>query len=62
MLVGNGGPQDLVKLSGGIGGVAIVQALGPLKRAVAGSESVPAMKLELRSEDTGGVVLHQSGK
>ncbi len=60
VLVGNGESQDLLKLSAGTGGAAIVQTLGPLKRAVAGSASVPAMKLELRSEDTGDVVLHQS--
>ena len=62
VLVGNSESQDLIKLSAGIGGVAIVQALGPLKRAVAGSANVPAMKLELRSEETDDVVLHQSGK
>ncbi len=62
VLVGNGESEDLIKLRAGIGGVAIVQALGPLKRAVAGSHSVPAMKLELRSDDTGDVVLHQASE
>jgi hypothetical protein len=30
-----------------------VQTLGPLKRIVKGSESVPAMKLEARSNEPG---------
>lgn len=62
VVVGNSDTQDLVKLSAGIGGVAIAQALGPLKRAVAGSQSAPAMKLELRSDDTGEVILHQASE
>ena len=59
VLVGKGEPLDLVKLSAGIGGVAIVQALGPLKRAVAETQTAPAMKLELRADDNGALVLHQ---
>ena len=62
VLVGSNDTQDLVKLSAGIGGAAIAQALGPLKRAVAGSQNAPAMTLELRSDDTGAVVLHQRGE
>jgi YVTN family beta-propeller protein len=62
VLVGNNNKQDLVVLSAGIGGAAIAQALGPLKHAVAGSPDEPAMKLELRSDDTGTLVLHQRGE
>ena len=62
VLVGSGETQDLVQLTAGIGGAAIAQALGPLKHAVAGSQSVPAMTLELRSDATGDVVLRQSSE
>jgi YVTN family beta-propeller protein len=58
MLVGREEPQELVAFIAGIGGTAIVQALGPLKRAVAPSNVDETMKLEVRAEDTGaGIVL-----
>jgi YVTN family beta-propeller protein len=60
MLVGGTEPQELVTFSAGIGGAAIAQALGPLKRAVAPSSVEQTMKLEVRAEDGGGgVVLQQ---
>ena len=63
VLVGGPEPQDLVIFSAGIGGVAIAQTLGPLKRVVAPSQSVTPMKLEVRSNEPGsaGVVLRQAG-
>jgi len=61
VLVGGAEAQDLVTFSAGIGGVAIAQTLGPLKRAVVASQTTPAMKLELRSSDTNNVVLQQGG-
>jgi len=60
MLVGREEPQHLVTFTAGIGGIAIAQALGPLKRAVAPSNVDETMKLEVRAEDTsGGIVLQQ---
>ena len=60
MLVGGTEPQELVTFSAGIGGAAIAQALGPLKRAVAPSNVEQTMKLEVRAEDSGnGIVLQQ---
>jgi YVTN family beta-propeller protein len=47
-LVGAAEPQKLATFSAGIGGVAIAQTLGPLKRAVAPSQTAPAMTLEVR--------------
>jgi hypothetical protein len=41
-----------------IGGIA--QTLGPLKHAVTASQTGPAMKLELRSIDSGDLVLQQA--
>jgi YVTN family beta-propeller protein len=63
VLTGGAEPQDLVVFSAGIGGVAIAQTLGPLKRVVAPSQSVTPMKLEVRSNEPGssGVVLRQAG-
>lgn len=62
VLVGDSGRQDLVAFSAGIGGAAIAQTLGPLKRAVAGSETA-AMKMEVRSNDGGGdLVLQQTSR
>jgi hypothetical protein len=46
-------PQDLIAFSAGIGGAAVAQRLGPLKRAVAGCPDEGAMKLEVRSSDGG---------
>ena len=60
MLVGGTEPQELVTFSAGIGGAAIAQALGPLKRAVAPSNVKQTVKLEVRVEDSGGdIVLQQ---
>jgi len=62
VLVGGPEPQDLVVFSAGIGGVAIAQTLGPLKRVVSPSQEAPAMKLELRSDSRpGNLVLQQAG-
>jgi YVTN family beta-propeller protein len=63
VLVGGPEPQDLVTFAAGIGGVAIVQTLGPLKRVVATSATVTAMKLEVRSNEPGSadLVLQQAG-
>ena len=52
VLVGGSEPQDLATFAAGIGGVAIVQTLGPLKRVVSGSQTVTAMKLEVRSNES----------
>jgi YVTN family beta-propeller protein len=62
VLVGGAEEQDLITLSAGIGGVAIAQTLGPLKRAVNPTQTGPAMKLELKSNDSGEVVLEQAAK
>jgi YVTN family beta-propeller protein len=64
LLVGGSEPQELIVLTAGIGGVAIAQTLGPLKRAVASSEKGPSMKLELRSNESGdgNLVLQQAEK
>jgi YVTN family beta-propeller protein len=53
VLVSGPEKQDLLAFSAGIGGVAIAQTLGPLKKAVSGSTQEPAMKLELRSDQAG---------
>jgi YVTN family beta-propeller protein len=58
MLLGGAEPQELVTFSAGIGGTAIAQTFGPLKRAVAPSQTEQAMKLEVRAED-GTLVLQQ---
>src|SRR5579863_2890524 len=49
------GPQekDLVAFTAGLGGTAIAQTLGPLKRAVTASPDEHAMTLEVRSGDSG---------
>ena len=59
MLVGTAEPQELVAFSAGIGGAAIAQALGPLKRAMTPSQSEQTMKLEVRLEEKGGVLVLQ---
>jgi YVTN family beta-propeller protein len=61
-LVGGTEPQELVTFSAGIGGVAIAQTLGPLKRAIVSSQLEQAMRLELRAEDGGGTVVLQQVK
>jgi YVTN family beta-propeller protein len=57
VIVGGSEPQDLAAFAAGIGGVAIVQTLGPLKRVIAGSQAVAARTLEVRSEESGADVL-----
>ena len=62
MLVGGAEPQELVTFSAGIGGAAIAQALGPLKRAMAPSQVEHAMKLEVRLEEKAGALCFSSDK
>jgi YVTN family beta-propeller protein len=59
MLVGDTEPQELATFSAGIGGAAIAQALGPLKRTMAPSQVEKAMKLEVRLEEMNGPVVLQ---
>jgi YVTN family beta-propeller protein len=59
MLVGSGEPQELVTFSAGIGGAAITQALGPLKRTMMPSQSEQTMKLQVRLEEKGGALVLQ---
>jgi YVTN family beta-propeller protein len=62
MLLGDGEPQGLVVLNAGIGGAAIAQTLGPLKRIASSSTTSPSLKLEVRSEEKGDgdLILQQS--
>jgi YVTN family beta-propeller protein len=66
VLIGGSESLDLVVFSAGIGGTAIAQTLGPLKRLVTPSQTIPAMKLEVRSDENGAdaLILQQedSGK
>jgi hypothetical protein len=62
VLVGGPEAQELAVFNAGIGGAAIAQTLGPIKRAVAPSQTGPAMTLEVRSMDSGEVVLQQGEK
>jgi hypothetical protein len=61
-LVDGSEQQDLVSFTAGIGGAAIAQTLGPLKRAVAGSTGQQPLKLEVRSNQDGRdeLILHQT--
>ena len=59
MLAGGAAPQELVTFTAGIGGAAIAQALGPLKRALAPPQVEQAMKLEVRLEEKGGALVLQ---
>ena len=59
MLVGGKEPQQLATFSAGIGGAAIVQALGPLKRVMAPSQVEQAMRLEVRLEEENGPLVLQ---
>jgi YVTN family beta-propeller protein len=59
VLVGGAEPQELITFSAGIGGVAIAQALGPLKRVIAPSQVEQAMKLEVRLEEKSGPLVLQ---
>jgi len=59
VLVGGAEPQELVTFSAGIGGAAIAQALGPLKRVMAPSQVEQAMKLEVRAEGRSGALVLQ---
>jgi len=61
VLTGGLQPQDLVTFQAGIGGTAIPQSFGPIKRALRPSDKVPAMTLEVRSGESGGdLVLRQA--
>jgi YVTN family beta-propeller protein len=53
VLVGGPQAQELLAFTAGIGGAAIAQTLGPLKRTVAGSTGEPAMRLEVISNQGG---------
>jgi hypothetical protein len=57
VLIGGHDPQELVTFSAGIGGVAVAQTLGPLKRAVSPTQIGPILRLELRAADGGGVTV-----
>jgi YVTN family beta-propeller protein len=61
VLVGGAESQDLSIFTAGIGGTAIAQSLGPLKRAVAPSQKAAVLKLEVRLNDggTNNLVLQQ---
>jgi len=59
LLVGAGEPQELVTFNAGIGGTAIAQTLGPLKRVIAPSQVEQAMKLEIRAEARNGALVLQ---
>ena len=59
ILVGGAQPQVLATFSAGIGGTAIAQALGPLKRVIAPSQVEQAMKLEVRLEEKSGPLVLQ---
>jgi YVTN family beta-propeller protein len=62
ILTGGSEPQELVVLTAGIGGAAIAQTLGPLKRVAAPSQKESALKLEVRANDGGNgkLVLQQT--
>jgi len=53
VMVGGSSPEDLAVFAAGIGGVAIVQTLGKLKRVIAGSPEVTALTLEVRLDESG---------
>jgi hypothetical protein len=59
VLVGSAEPQELVTFTAGIGGAAIAQTLGPLKRTMAPSQVEQAMKLEVRRGEKGGAPVLQ---
>ena len=59
MLVGGAQPQELATFNAGIGGTAIAQALGPLKRVLTPSQVEQAMKLEVRAEERSGALVLQ---
>ena len=59
MLVGSAEPQELVTFTAGIGGAAIAQALGPLKRTMAPTQQEQPMKLEVRLEEKSGPLVLQ---
>jgi hypothetical protein len=62
VLTGRSASEDLIRFSAGIGGVAVVQTLGPLKHVVSGSQTVTELTLEVRSDETGAdsLVLRQA--
>ncbi|MEO6910448.1 MAG: hypothetical protein ABI158_05950, partial [Edaphobacter sp.] len=61
VLSGGTESQELAVFAAGIGGAAVAQTLGPLKRAVNPLQTASAMALEVRSADTGEeIVLRQT--
>ena len=62
VLIGGPEPQDLAVFRAGIGGTAIVQAFGPLKRSMGQFGRMTARMLEVRSAEpgSGGVILEQT--
>jgi YVTN family beta-propeller protein len=50
VLLGDGPEQTLLQFRAGIGGVAIVQTLGPLKRMNQSNADSPKLTLQIRSE------------
>jgi len=59
VLAGTAEPQELVTFTAGIGGAAIAQALGPLKRTMMPPQVEQAMRLEVRLEETSGPLVLQ---
>jgi hypothetical protein len=59
VLVGAVQAQDLVTFGAGVGGTAIQQTFGPVKRALGPSNGVPSMRLEVRSGESGGELVLQ---
>jgi YVTN family beta-propeller protein len=49
VLLGDGPAQVLLKFAAGVGGTAIVQTLGPLKRLARGTSDTPHLSLQVRS-------------
>jgi YVTN family beta-propeller protein len=61
VLLGDGPDQALLQFAAGIGGVAVAQTLGPLKRLEQSNSASPRLALEVRnvSERQGDVILVQ---
>ena len=57
MTIGGAGVIGVV--GAGIGGTAIAQTFGPLKRVVAPPHAEEVMKLEVRAEERGGALVLQ---
>jgi YVTN family beta-propeller protein len=61
VLLGDGPDQALLQFAAGIGGVAVAQTLGPLKRLEQSDSASPRLALEVRaaSERQGDIILVQ---